>query len=54
MLAQNTNSKKIDKINFDEVCVQPKLDGFRCIAFWSSKHNSVILMTRTGKYITFF
>ena len=54
MLAQNTNSKKIDKINFDEVCVQPKLDGFRCIVFWSSKHNSVILMTRTGKYITFF
>jgi len=54
MLAQNANEKTLDKLQFNDICIQPKLDGFRCIIFWCPKTQQVILMTRTGKYINFF
>lgn len=52
MLAQNydKHSKKIVYPCY----VQPKLDGFRCLAYYDKTDNKVHLMTRTGTIINHF
>lgn len=49
MLAKSYNDEK-KKIDWDEVFVQPKLDGMRCLAFIDN--GSVELISRDGKVIT--
>lgn len=52
MLAQNyeKHSKKI----LYPCYVQPKLDGFRCLAYYDINENNIILITRTGSIINNF
>lgn len=48
MLAQKYDSSKMPE--FKSVCVQPKLDGIRCLAYLDG--NQVVLVSRQGKRFT--